>query len=184
MKTEKENIPTRQHARHGPPENRGQGNGTTPNPAKKCAEERLGRLNEEMRTFIEKSFMDDESLVTLNRCSPHQQYKIYDYACSDLYGEIDAVVAKCLLGGKMPAGDSAMQEVLVEILDAAFSCAVSIAGPKEEFRKLLESRCKRLVEIADSEGRPASHSRKAGQGDGLKQKAGGRKHARQGRRFS
>lgn len=184
MNREKRNVSTRQHARHRPAENHGTMNGTSPKLAEKGAENRLGNLKKQMRAFIEESFMTDESMAFMDRCSPHQQYKAYDYACSDLYGEIDAVVAKCLLDGKVPAEDSAMQEVLVGILDSAFSCAVAIAGPREEFRKFLETQCQKLVEIADAEERQASLKRKTGQGHRSKQKPGRRKHAKQGGRSS
>ena len=110
-------------------------------------------LVQAMKTFIEKSFFDEESLRTLDRSSPQGQYKLYDYACADLYGQIDEMVAKCLLNGKMPAEESDMHEVMVEILNSAFECAVAIAGPRELFRKSLEAKCQKLVEIAISENK-------------------------------
>jgi len=184
MNTKEEHMSIRQHARRRPAENQGPRKGTSPEPAEKRDQDRLITLKKEMRAFVEDSFMDDESLAHLNRCSPHQQRKNYDYACSDLYGEIDGVVSKCLLGGKPPAEDSEMHEVLVDILDTAFVCAVSIAGPRERFRRSFETNCKRLVDIADSEQRQQSLTQKAGQDHRSKQKPEGPKHAKQGGRSS
>ena len=118
-------------------------------------------LVEEMEAFTTGSFMDDESLHTIDYSSPHWQYKMYDCACSDLYGEIDQVLAKCLLDGKVPDEDSAMHEVLVEILDSAFACAVTIARPRMQFLKDLKIQCKRLVEIADAKSKLANQASKA-----------------------
>jgi hypothetical protein len=114
-------------------------------------EEPVQRLQKEMKVFVAESFMSEESLGLMDRSSSRQQYKIYDYACSDLYGEIDAIIAKCLLDGMMPAEESEMHEVMVEILDAAFECAVAIARPKENLRRLLEANCRKLADIAQTE---------------------------------
>jgi hypothetical protein len=122
-----------------------------PEPVRESDGDRLSKLTRAMKDFLEDSFFEESSLRLLDRLSPHQQYKLYDNACSDLYGEIDEVIAKNLLDGEVPDEDSRMQEVLVELLDAAFVCAVNISGPREEFRRQVEAKCKRLVEIAKEE---------------------------------
>ena len=174
MKTQKGIVPARQK--------RGKGlatqAGPLPGPAKlPNADKRLGVLTKEMKAFTDGTLLEESWLDLMVRTlSAHRQYKQYDYYCSDLYGDIDAVVAKCLLKGKTPALESAMHGVLVEILDAAFECGVDIAGPKVQFRYFLEDQCKRLVEIADAEERKGNKSRKVKRGKDDIQPGKGREH--------